>query len=152
MSYSDDSQAGTYYVRIEEGALEFSSDQVTWYATEKSGNTYTGTEGPTKGLSIQTAATENGSYGSVTLTLGVAVQFGRELDFLTDSYTGSIHYEEEGIENIIEDIDDRILDLEDRMDLIEARYTRQFAALEALLGQMQSQSEWLSSQILGLYS
>jgi flagellar hook-associated protein 2 len=152
MSHSDDTDGGTYYVRIQSGALEFSSDQVTWYGTEKSGNTYTGTEGPTEGLRIQTAATEDGSYGTVTLTLGVAAQFSRQLDFLTDAYTGSIHYQAQGIENIIEDIDDSILDLEDRMDLIEARYTRQFAALETLLGQMQTQSDWLSNQILGLYS
>ncbi len=40
--------------------------------------------------------------------------------------------------------------MEDRMVLIEARYVRQFAALEALLGQMQSQGDWLASQMLGL--
>lgn len=149
LSYSDDTQAGTYDIRISGGALQFGLDG-SWYDTEKSGNIYTGTEGPTKGLSIQTAAIGDGSYGTVTLSLGVAAQFSRELDYLTDSYTGTIHYQERGIEDIIEDIDDNILDLEDRMALIEGRYTRQFAALEALISQMQSQSEWLSSQILWL--
>ena len=151
LSYSDDTQAGTYYVRIQGGTLQLSSDQATWYDAEKSGNIYTAQGSPMEGLRIQTAATADGDYGTVTLTLGVGAQFSRQLDFLTDPYTGSVHYQEEGIEHIIEDIDDSILDLEDRMDLIETRYVRQFAALEALLGRMQSQSDWLSNQILGLY-
>jgi flagellar hook-associated protein 2 len=152
LSYSDKTQAGTYDIRIQSGDLQFGLDG-TWYDAVKDGDTYTGPAGsPMEGLTIQTQETQNGSYGTVTLTLGVGAQLSRELDFLTDPYTGSIHYQERGLQNIIDDIDDRILDMEDRMDIIEGRYMRQFAALEALLGQMQVQSDWLSNQIVGLYS
>jgi flagellar hook-associated protein 2 len=156
LSHTNDTQAGTYSIQIvgtigEGGTLQF-GDGSTWYDAVKSGNFYTAPEGsPMEGLKIQTTATTEGDYGTVTLSLGVAAQLSRQLNFLTDPYTGSIHYQEKGIEDHMDYLDDRILDLEDRMDLIEDRYIRQFANLEALLGRMQTQSDWLSNQILGLY-
>jgi len=153
LSHTDDTQAGTYYIRIQGSTLQFSADQSVWYDAVQSGNTYTGPEdSPMEGLRIETSATADDDYGTVTLTRGVTAQLSRQLDYLTDAYTGSIHYQEKGIEDHIDYLDDRILDLENRMDLIEARYTRQFSALEVLLSQMQTQSDWLSNQVVGLYN
>ncbi len=150
LSYGEKTQAGTYDIQISGNVLQFGLDG-TWYDAVKNGDTYTGPAGsPMEGLMIQTDETQNGSYGTLTLTLGVGAQFSRELDFLTDPYDGWIHYQEKALEDMMEDIDESILKMEDRMVLIEARYVRQFAALEALLGQMQVQSDWLSRQVLGL--
>jgi flagellar hook-associated protein 2 len=156
LSHTDTTQTGTYDIQIVGNTLQFRvSGGDTWYSASEpvdSSNTFTGPEGsPMEGLRIQTAATTPGDYETVTLTRGVAAQLSQQLDYITDSYSGIIHYQEKGIEDHIEYLNDRIDDYENRMTLIEARYTRQFANLEALLSQMQSQSDWLSNQILGLY-
>lgn len=61
------------------------------------------------------------------------------------------------LQNRTDGIDDRIDALQSRMDLLEVRletterrYREQFTALDALLGQMQSTSSWLSSQLASL--
>jgi flagellar hook-associated protein 2 len=151
LSHTDDTEAGTYYIRIQSGTLQFSSDQSTWYDAVQDGNNYTGPDGsPMEGLKITTAAAADGNYGTTTLSLGVAAQLSRQLKYITDSYTGVIHYQEKGIEDHIDYLNDRIDDHEDRIDAMEERYIQKFAALEVLLSRMQSQSEWLASQINNL--
>ena len=153
--HSDQTQTGTYDIQITaEGILQFSiSGEEDWYDATQSGNIYTASVGsPMEGLMIQTAATDEGDYGTVTITRGVAAQFSRQLDYITDPVNGMITYQEKGIEDHIDYLEDRIDDLEGRMLLIEERYYREFATLESLLSQMQTQSQWLASQINGLYS
>ncbi|MBW2056224.1 MAG: flagellar filament capping protein FliD [Deltaproteobacteria bacterium] len=155
LSHTDDTEAGTYDIRISGNTLQFRvSGGDTWYDAPEavdSSDVFTGPEdSPMEGLRIQTAASTPGDYGTVTITRGVAAQLSRQLDYLTDSYTGTIHYQEKGIEDHMDYLDDRIADLEVRMDQIEARYTRQFSVLEALLGRMQSQSDWLTNQVVRL--
>lgn len=49
----------------------------------------------------------------------------------------------------INDIDTRLYDLEDRLDMIEDRYWKQFTALETYLARAQAQSSWLMQQYSG---
>ena len=87
-------------------------------------------------LAQDTVAGTQGAFGTV---LGV-VDAARAVDGLIDSATRSAQQSSD-------DIVDRIERAEVRLDSVEARYRRQFAALEALMGQLQSQSSWLAGQI-----
>ena len=50
----------------------------------------------------------------------------------------------------IDDVNDRIRQMEDYLIRVEERYWAQFTAMESALQQMQSQSDWLTAQLGGL--
>ena len=50
----------------------------------------------------------------------------------------------------IEDIEDDIFDLEERMVTIEERYYKQFTAMEQAIQQSNSTGEWLTQQLGGM--
>lgn len=54
---------------------------------------------------------------------------------------------EDGIEEQIEDIQEQVEKLEERLEAYEARLIRQYTAMETLLSQMMSQSQWLTNQV-----
>jgi flagellar hook-associated protein 2 len=92
-------------------------------------------------FATDTASGTPGLFG----TLQSVVDAARSKDGLIDSSTAAN-------QRLSDDIDDRILNFEVRLDAIELRYRRQFAALETLMGQMKNQQSWLASQIAQLPS
>ena len=66
-----------------------------------------------------------------------------EVDGLIDSRT-------DGINARIDSISDRIDNMEYRLEIIEARYRSQFSALDSMLAQMQSTSNYLTQQLQNL--
>ncbi|MCA9795423.1 MAG: flagellar filament capping protein FliD, partial [Candidatus Eremiobacteraeota bacterium] len=63
---------------------------------------------------------------------------------------GLVDAAKDSSESSITEFDAAIASHEVRMEQVQARYTRQFAALEALMGQMQSQSAYLTSALAKL--
>ncbi len=60
---------------------------------------------------------------------------------------GLIDSREDGINSQIRTLENRQLSLEDRLELKEKAMRSQFAALDSLLGQMQSTSQFLVNQL-----
>jgi flagellar hook-associated protein 2 len=60
---------------------------------------------------------------------------------------GLLYNVEDRMEKQIEDIQEQVERMEERLEMYEARLIRQFTAMEAILSQMQTQSQWLTSQI-----
>ncbi|CEP68886.1 Flagellin hook, IN motif [Moorella glycerini] len=89
-------------------------------------------------------------------TGGVAVSFDIYLTFLikgtgNSTYTkGILVAQEDAAQNIIDDIDDQIARMEDRLAMKEEQLRRQFTAMEQALAALQSQGNWLAGQIAGL--
>jgi flagellar hook-associated protein 2 len=96
---------------------------------------------------------------------GVAAQFTKGTDPTTDGwaarlqtvaktasdpYTGSITTAITGRQATIDRLGDDISDWDDRLALRRESLTRQFTALETALSTMQSQGNWLASQIASL--
>lgn len=63
----------------------------------------------------------------------------------------SIGTDQSFIGKSIKRIDDRIFAFEDRLQRVEARYWRQFTAMEKAMDQMYNQSQWLSQQLMGMF-
>ena len=63
---------------------------------------------------------------------------------------GMIEARTQGIQEQITDIDDQRLVLDNRINVIERRYVKQFSALDTLLGQLQNTSDFLSQQLRNL--
>ncbi len=146
-----DTQAGTYNIHIN------SLDPVDGYFVASgdasgSGAYLTGVSGDAEGLVMGYSGTATGEVGSFTLTFGVAELFDRALDYITDSVDGYVANKGEALQDTIDRLDKRIERMEERIDQKMERMISQFIAMEEALSVMQSQSDWLSSQINASYS
>jgi len=70
----------------------------------------------------------------------------------SDPTTGSITTRISNEQDSIRDYTKQIADFEDRMTLRQQTLQTQYAALETMLGKLQSQSQWLTGQLASLPS
>ncbi|MFZ5757650.1 MAG: flagellar filament capping protein FliD [Pseudomonadota bacterium] len=117
--------------------------------------------GELSGLGINTRADGKLSLDAgklrTALTAGAATTnaltgLGDELKSLVDKYAGTdglIGARTAALNQRMRDLDKRTSALDIRMESVEARYVRQFSALDTLIGQMNSTSTWLSQQLSG---
>lgn len=82
-------------------------------------------------------------------TNGVAVRMENTLDSIL-KYDGMIKAREEGINSRIKLNESRQLNLEYRMEKLQANYIKQFSALDGLISQMNSTSTSLAGQLAAL--
>lgn len=117
-------------------------------AATGSGQYLTGT-GALEGLKILVQGDATGDRGSVSFTRGVADRLSSLLDgwLATDSF---LNARTSGVQSQIDDIGKQREALATRLEALEARYMKQFTALDALMARMQSTSNWLSGQLASL--
>jgi flagellar hook-associated protein 2 len=125
------------------------------------GQYLTGDEGNenTEGLSLLVDVTAaeieaaGGDYGgSVVLTYGIAEQMDNLLESVTDTYDGTISMRMENIQDDIDELDERILDIENRVEMEQERLERTFIELERAMSEMRAQGNFLLAQISSLNS
>ena len=147
-------QPGTYQIEatVTGGVL---SGTINGHPATASGDTLTGQSGyPESGLAVR-VATSDGSYsGVVRLQLGVAPQLESRLEDLLSASAGPLNILVDNYQEIVDGIDAKIEFEERRVAGVVQRLTEQFARLEALLGQLQDQSNYLAAQFkkMGLSS
>ncbi|MBL4572180.1 MAG: flagellar filament capping protein FliD [Gammaproteobacteria bacterium] len=98
-----------------------------------------------EGLNLTITGTATGSRGNVTFTRGIANQLNSLLDsiLLEDS---ALEFRLETLQDRMDDVVQRREGLELRWDEVEARFTRQFNALDALLAGLETTSSFLQQQ------
>lgn len=109
------------------------------------GRTLIGT-GTAAGLTLQVEGTTTGNRGSVSFSSGVA---GR-LDGLLNQFlasNGQLETKTGTLEDQISEIDSQRAALDKRVAQIEAQYRDQFTALDVLMGQLQTTSQYLQQQL-----
>ncbi|MEE9605110.1 MAG: flagellar filament capping protein FliD [Candidatus Scalindua sp.] len=93
-----------------------------------------------------------GSKGDVKLTIGVAEEIYRELDFFTDQYDGLVTIRMDGLKDTIDDIQDTITGMKSRLVMEQMRLENQFVQLEMALAKLQTMSSFLARQLNSLSS
>ena len=83
---------------------------------------------------------------------GAATRLEEILQEQTRAVTGSIERRLESSRRQMRDLERRLEELERRLEQREQTYRRQFLAMEKALGQMLSQSQWLTSQLANIGS
>ena len=83
-------------------------------------------------------------------TAGMAQRVIDTIDIYTNDKTGLISSREESITSKLRRIEDQRLSVERRAASLQERYIRQFAAMDALVGQLQSTSNFLTNQLSNL--
>jgi flagellar hook-associated protein 2 len=144
---------GTYVVEITQAASSGVdvAGTINGEAAIGSGTTLTGAAGTSiEGLVLSYSGTATGNVGNVTLTLGVAEAFSRTLYNLTDSHGGYVAYKQTSLQTSMDNLDNKIRQMEIRLDKRMETLTKQYVAMETAMGKMQSMSSWLSSQITTL--
>ena len=81
---------------------------------------------------------------------GFGVRMVDLLDDFLDSYDGILTSRTDGIQDSIDDIDDKVERLTARLEASEIRMRAQFNALELLLAEFQTTADYLTRSILGL--
>ncbi len=117
-------------------------------AAEGSGQMLESTAGDSKGLTLLIRATSAGSYGTVDYTAGASALLDDMLDFLTESEDGMVKSSQNTLQERIDDIDESITKLEEAIVREQDRLRQQFTVMEEALAKLQTQSNFLSSQLV----
>ncbi len=101
-------------------------------------------------LSADELAAEGEDQGSVNLVFGIGRLLTDELKAITDSFNGTLKNREQAIDDTIDDLSDRVTDMERRVEQKRLGLVGRFARLEGSLATLQSQGNFLSSQLATL--
>ncbi len=145
-------QAGTYAINISQLGSD-STDTIgtiNGVAATGSGKTLRGAVGDaSEGLMIRVDGGALGDRGTITYSIGFAAQLNNLIsDYLNDE--GLLSSKTEGLSSSISRLDKETEAQEARLVLIEKRYRAQFTALEVLLSNMSSTSNYLTQQLAQL--
>ncbi|PIP71797.1 MAG: hypothetical protein COW89_09995 [Nitrospinae bacterium CG22_combo_CG10-13_8_21_14_all_47_10] len=153
VGFTTKTQPGTYNVQVSNGVPQLAaSGTTTFIDAVGSGNFFAGAEGTdAEGLNFRISSLSDGSYGSITLAIGVAQITNRILANLTDaSLQGPLEAEIDTATESIKDFDETVTQLEERIVLFEENLRERFTNLEISLGRLNSQKAAFDSSIAGI--
>lgn len=107
--------------------------------------------GPATGVTLKVTGGALGTRSNIVFETGFAKRLDQMLSTLLGS-KGSITGKTEGLQSSIKDLDNRREVLERRISQIEARYRKQFTALDRMMSQMTQTSTYLAQQLSKLPS
>lgn len=115
-----------------------------------SGQTMTGKAGTdVEGLKIEISGGTAGSRGTVSFSQGYAYQLNNLATQMLGK-TGQIASRTDGLNKSIKDVQKQSDAFTDKLSGIEARYRKQYAALDVMLANMQTTSNYLTQQLSAL--
>ena len=142
VGFTDNTVPGTYDVQVVGGVPQLSpAGAGTFVDAVNNGSFFTGAIGTdSEGLSFSLASLVDGSYGTITLSVGVIPRLNQEISILLDSsQQGPLTSELDSITESIDDLNDTLLRMDDRLELFERNIRQQFVNLEIILGRLDAQ-------------
>ena len=142
VGYTDNTVAGTYDVQVVGGVPQLSpAGAGTFVDAVNNGSYFTGAVGTdAEGLSFSMASLVDASYGTITLSVGVIPRLNQEISVLLDSsQQGPLTSELDSITESIDDLNETLLRMDDRLELFERNIRQQFVNLEIILGRLDAQ-------------
>ncbi|MEC7640701.1 MAG: flagellar filament capping protein FliD [Nitrospinota bacterium] len=156
IGFTGDTKAGTYDVKVTNGVPQLSlTGKNDFIDATGSGTLFAGAEGTSaEDLNFNIASTAiDGSFGTITLSLGVGEILNREIANLTDfSRGGPLSAEIDTSTETIRDFELTAIDQEERLLEFEQNLRARFTNLEVVVGRLNSQRDAFSSSISGLQS
>ena len=144
---------GTYQVAATVAGGVLTGGTINGHPATVDGNTLTGASGyPEYGLAVQVNLADGAHTGTVRLKLGVNGQLSNKLNDLLSASSGPVNILINNYQDIVGNIDDKIAFEQRRVEAYRQRLTQQFTQLEAVLSQLNDQSNYLASQIAKLGS
>jgi flagellar hook-associated protein 2 len=107
---------------------------------------------PAAGLAVEVPGGVTGAIGTFTYQPGFAARVVEFATAVTADESGMLSTVKSGYDRRVEEYTDQMTRLEDRLLIRETNLRRQYSNLQTLLGNLQNQGTWLSSQISSLPS
>ncbi|MGH7506400.1 MAG: flagellar filament capping protein FliD, partial [Longimicrobiales bacterium] len=115
------------------------------------GRVLTGADGTAvDGLGIEYTGTTTGAVGNLTFSRGLASILRLAAEPMLGTGPGSIDGVTESLDTGITRMNDRILELEDRIERKRAELIKRFTRLEEIMALANAQSQWLTTQLQAL--
>ena len=152
VGYTRDTIAGTYNVQVSSGNTQLSnSGASTFVNATGSGNFFAGASGDSNGLNFRLSDLTDGSYGQITLSIGVAEILNRQLENMVDtSLNGPLVTELDTIKESIDDFNETLLDQAERLLVFEENLKQRFSNLEIVLGRLNAQKDTFQGALAGI--
>ncbi len=142
VGFTDNTVQGTYDVQVVGGVSELRPTGVgAFVPAVNNGTFFTGAVGTdAEGLSFSLASLVDGNYGTISLSVGVIPRLNQEISVLLDSsQQGPLTSELDSITESIDDLNDTLLRMDERLELFERNIRQQFVNLEIILGRLDAQ-------------
>ncbi len=142
VGFTDNTVAGTYDVQVVGGVPQLSpAGAGTFVDAVNNGAFFTGAVGTdAEGLSFSMASLVDASYGTISLSVGVIPRLNQEISVLVDSsQQGPLTAELDSITESIDDLNETLLRMDDRLALFEKNIRQEFVNLEIILGRLDAQ-------------
>ncbi len=156
VGFTSDTEPGSYEVQVSSsGTSTFvqlsNSGASTFVTASGSGNFYAGSSGDSTGLNFRLGNLNNGNYGHITLSIGVAEILNRQLKNLVDSsLNGPLVTELDTIKETVNDFNETLLKQAERLLAFEETLKARFTNLEIVLGRLNAQKNTFNSALSGI--
>jgi flagellar hook-associated protein 2 len=141
-------EPGVYDVEATVSGGALVSGTINGHAATVDGDTLTGASGyPEYGLAVRVNLVDGTHTGTVRLKLGVNGQFSEKLDDLLSATSGPVNILIDNYQDIVTNIDEKIAYEQRRVEAYRQRLIQQFSRLEAVLAELNEQSNYLAGQI-----
>ena len=152
VGFTRDTQPGSYDVKRLNGNTQLSnSGASTFVNASGSGNFWAGSSGESTGLNFRLSNLNNGNYGQITLSIGVAEILNRQLENMVDSsLKGPLVTELDTIKETVDDYNVTLLSQAERLLEFEESLKARFSNLEIVLGRLNAQKDTFNSSLQGI--
>ena len=152
VGFTSDTEPGYYDIQVSNGVPQLSnSGASTFVNTSGSGNFWAGSSGDSTGLNFRISSLTDGSYGQISLSIGVAEILNRELkDMVDSSLNGPLVTELDTIKETVDDYNETLLEQAERLLEFEESLKARFTNLEIVLGRLNAQKDTFNSALAGI--
>ena len=152
VGFTSDTEPGYYDIQVSNGAPQLSnSGASTFVNASGSGNFWAGSSGDSTGLNFRISSLTDGSYGQISLSVGVAEILNRELkDMVDSSLNGPLVTELDTIKETVDDYNETLLEQAERLLEFEESLKARFTHLEIVLGRLNAQKDTFNSALAGI--
>jgi len=152
VGFTSDTEPGYYDIQVSNGVPQLSnSGASTFVNASGSGNFWAGSSGDSTGLNFRISSLTDGSYGQISLSIGVAEILNRELkDMVDSSLNGPLVTELDTIKETVDDYNETLLEQAERLLEFEESLKARFTNLEIVLGRLNAQKDTFNSALTGI--
>ncbi|MBF0274024.1 MAG: flagellar filament capping protein FliD [Nitrospinae bacterium] len=153
VTHTNDTVGVTYDIKEENGTIYVkTSGTNTWdEMTSPLTNYYRGKTGKNEdGLLIYVPSGQTGFNETVTVNRGIFDALNAKIADLLDSTSGSVGLREKGISKQINDYNDDIKNIEQRVQIKAENIKQKFVQLESFMAQSESQKQYLTGQLASM--
>ena len=152
VGFTSDTKSGYYDIQVSNGVPQLSNSGASTFTNASgTGNFWAGSSGDSTGLNFRVSSLTDGSYGQISLSIGIAEILNRQLENMVDSsLNGPLVTELDTIKETVDDFNETLLKQAERLLEFEESLKARFTNLEIVLGRLNAQKDTFNSALSGI--